>query len=72
MCHHEIMRFVAQGRPPIRLPQVTRRTATGGAIGLGAAAALWTHAGRPARQESGRRVVELTHPLSAAFPVYPG
>lgn len=74
MCNHHVMaRVEAALHSPQRLP---RRAAIGGAIGLTAAGTLWPRQS-PAltpydiRSPSGR-VVDLTHPLSADFPVYPG
>ena len=72
MCNHEIMRSVTQAGTSLRRPRVSRRVAIGGAVGFGAAASVRSHPGRAARRQLDGRVVDLTHPLSAAFPVYPG
>ena len=72
MCNHEIMRSAREGNRPAERLRVSRRAGIGGAIGLAAAASLHAPIGRATRQEITGRVIDLTHPLSADFPVYPG
>lgn len=72
MCNHEIMRYVVEAGRPVMRRRLGRRAAIGGAIGLATATTLRTHPKAGARQGSSGQVIDLTHPLSADFPVYPG
>ena len=76
MCNHEIMRAVALAARSDGRGRITRRTAIGGGIGLGAAASMRTTTARAWGQDAAgfapEQVIDLTHRLSPGFPVYPG
>lgn len=74
MCNDQTMAHVEVAIRSRR--RLRRRTVLGGALGLSTAGTLRSERGRARGEDDAvattGRVVDLTHPLSANFPVYPG